>query len=258
MAIDLRDKIVIITGASEGIGREASFLFAEEGASVALAARRKELLAQVLSGLKGGPEKHISCPTDISKDEEVKALVSEVMKKYGRIDILVNNAAVSYVGKVKDMNLDRAEEALDINLLGTIRITRHILPHMIRQRSGHIINVSSIIGRRGVPYRSIYCASKFGMEGFMESLRAETAKHDIRVSMIRPPSVRTDFSKKVKPDSDVRHHALDNMGPIDVAKAIVGVAKRPRRDVNMGLLAKGFFFLNGAFPALFDRIVREK
>jgi short-subunit dehydrogenase len=208
--------------------------------------------------LKDNPGKHIVFPTDISKEEDVKTLVSEVVKKYGRIDILVNNAAVSHIGRVKDVDLDRAQEALNINLLGTIAITRHVLPHMIDKKSGHIINISSIIGKRGVPYRSIYCASKFGVEGFMQSLRSEVDKYNIRVSVIRPPSVKTDFSIKIKHDSDIAHHALDNLDPRTVAKVIIKVAKSPRRDVDVGLLAKGFLFLNGILPGVFDKIVREK
>lgn len=258
MAIDLHNKVVVITGASAGIGREAALLFAREGASCVLAARRGELLAEVISDLADGAGKHVFYPTDISKDEDVKALVSETIKKYSRIDILVNNAAVSYVGRVKDMDLEKAENTFDINLLGTIRITRHILPYMIKQQSGHIINMSSIIGRRGVPYRSIYCASKFGIEGFMESLRSEVDRYNINVSVIRPPSVKTDFSNKIERDSDVTHHALHNLDPRTVARTIVDVAKRPKRGVDMGLLSKGFLFLNGILPGLFDKIIREK
>lgn len=256
--IDLNNKVVIITGASEGIGRQTALLFAKEGSSVVLAARRRELLGDVLNSLDNGPKKHLAIPTDISTKEDTKNLISQVINRYGRIDILVNNAAISYIGRVKDLDPEKAEDVIDINLLGTIRVTNHILPHMIRQRGGHIINVSSIIGKKGIPYRSIYCASKFGIEGFMESLRSEVNKYDIKVSVIRPPTVNTDFSTKVEHDSDVAHHALCNMDPAAVAKVIVDIAKRPRREVTMGYLAKGFLFLNRISPALFDRIVREK
>lgn len=258
MAKDLNGKVVIITGASDGIGREAALLFAKEGACCVLAARRGELLAKLLYELPGGTQKHLHYPTDISKDEDVNALISEVIEKYGKIDILVNNAAISYVGRVKDMNLEKAEETLNINLMGTIRITRYVLPNMVKEKSGHIINISSVIGKRGVPYRSIYCASKFGIEGFAESIRSELEKYNIKVSVIRPPSVKTDFSNKIEHDSSINHHELDSLNPKTVAKTIVDVAKRPRREVNMGLLAKGFLFLNGICPVIFDKIVEEK
>ena len=254
----LNNKVVIITGASEGIGREAALLFAEEGASVVLAARRGGLLAKVLDELKDGPQRHMSCPTDISKAEDVKALVSKVIEKYGRIDVLVNNAAVSHIGRVRDLDLERAENVLNINLIGTIRVTREVLPHMIKQKSGHIITISSVLGKRGVSYRSIYCASKFGVEGFIESLRSEVDKHNIKISIVRPSTVRTDFSNKIRRDSDVTHHALDSIDPATVAKTIVDVAKRPKRDVNMGLLAKGFLFLNTISSVLVDEIVKER
>lgn len=258
MAADLNNKIIIITGASEGIGQKAALLFAKEGASVVLAARRGALLAKVLDELEGGPNKHMSRPTDISKSEDAKTLVSKVVEKYGRADILINNAAVSHIGRVKDLDLEKAENVLNINLIGTIKVTREVLPYMIKQKSGHIITISSVLGRRGVSYRSIYCASKFGVEGFIESLRSEVDKYNIKVSMIRPPTVRTDFSNKIERDSNVRHHALDSIDPGTVARTIVEVAKRPKRDVNMGLLAKGFLFLNTISSVLVDGIVKEK
>ncbi|MDD5680930.1 MAG: SDR family NAD(P)-dependent oxidoreductase [Candidatus Omnitrophica bacterium] len=255
---DLKDKVVIITGASDGIGRKTALLLAKKGAIVVLVARRKEFLARVLAKLTGGPGKHLSVTADISSEGDVKRVVEEVIKKYGKIDVLVNNAAISYVGRVKDMDMKKAENVININLLGTIRITRDVLSHMIRQKSGHIINISSILGKGAAPYRSLYCASKYGMEGFMESLRLEVGKYGINVSIIRPPSVRTNFSKKIELDSNVKHQALTNFKVIAVARVILDVIRRPRREVNMGIFAKGFIFLNIAFPFLFNKIVRER
>ena len=129
---------------------------------------------------------------------------------------------------------------------------------MIKQESGHIITVSSVLGKRGVSYRSIYCAGKFGIEGFMESLRSEVDKYNIKVSIIRPPTVRTDFSNKIRRNSNIAHHTLGNLGPLTVARTIVNVAKKPKREVNMGLLAKGFLFLNRISSVLVDEIVKER
>lgn len=255
---DIEGKVVIVTGASDGIGRKTAILLAKKGAIVVLAARRREILERILDNLMGGAKKHLAVTADISKDSDVKHLVEDTIKKYGRIDVLINNAAISYVGRVMDMDITKAEDVININLLGTIRITRDVLPHMIRQKSGHIINISSILGKGAVPYRSLYCASKYGMEGFMESLRLEAAKYNIKVSVIRPPSVRTRFSKKIEFDTNVKHHALTNLKVITVAEAILGVIRKPRREVNIGVMAKGFIFLNKFFPDLFDIIVRER
>ncbi len=254
----IESKVIIVTGASDGIGRKTALLLAKKGAIVVLAARRKEILERILCNLTGGAKKHLAVATDISNEGDVKHLVEEVIKKYGRIDVLINNAAISYVGRVMDMDIKKAEDVININLLGTIRVTHNVLPHMIRQKSGHIINISSILGKGAAPYRSLYCASKYGMEGFMESLRLEVAKYNIKVSVIRPPSVRTKFSKKIELDTDVKHHALTNFKVIAVAEVILGVIRRPRREINMGVMAKGFIFLNKLFPDLFDIIVREK
>lgn len=255
---DFANKVIMITGASDGIGRKTALFLAEKGAIIVLAARRKEALEIVLNKLAGGAEKHLSVVADISKDADVRRFAEEAIKKYGRVDVLINNAAISYVGRVRDMDIKKAEDIININLLGTIRVTREILPYMIEQKSGHIINVSSILGKGAAPYRSLYCASKYGMEGFMESLRLEAAKYNINVSVIRPPSVRTKFSKKIEFDSNVKHHALANFKAIAVAKAISDLIKRPRREVNMGIMAKCFVFLAVYFPNLFDIIVREK
>ena len=255
---DIKGKIVVITGASDGIGRKTALLLAKKGAIVVLAARRKEILERILDNLTGGAKKHLAVAADISKGGDVTHLVDDTIKKYGRIDVLVNNAAISHVGRVKDMNIKDAEKIIDINLLGTIRVTREVLPHMIRQKSGHIINMSSILGKGVVPYRSLYCASKFGMEGFMESLRLEVAKYNINVSIIRPPTVRTKFSKNTELEGDVKRHTLTNYKVIAVAKVISDVIRRPRSDVNMGLMAKGFIFLNKLFPDLFGKMIRER
>lgn len=254
----IEDKVVVITGASDGIGRKTALLLAKKGAIVVLAARRKEALARILGKLSGGPKRHLSVTTDISKEEDIRHLIDETIKKYGRIDVLVNNAAISYVGRVADMDIKKAEDVININLLGTIRVTRGVLPHMIKQRYGHIVNISSVLGKGAAPYRSLYCASKYGMEGFMESLRLEAGKYNIKVSVIRPPSVRTKFSRKIETDTDVKHHTLTNFKAIAVARLILDVIRRPRREVNMGIMAKGFVFLNKLFPDLFDIIVREK
>jgi len=256
MEIDLRDKVVVITGASSGIGREAALLFAKEGSRVVIAARRAELLERLLHELEGGPERHLFCPADISKKEDAQRLASETMRKYGRIDILINNAAVSYVGLVEDMDLEGARKVIDINLLGTIGITRCVIKHMIAAKAGHIMTVTTVNGKRAVPYRSVYCATKFGIEGFMESLRSEVDERNIKVSIIRPPSVRTDFSKKITSAGDIICHELDALEARDVALRIVKVAKRPRRETNLGILAKGYLFLNGIFPGLFDKIIK--
>lgn len=254
----IEGKVVVVTGASDGIGRKTALLLAKKGAIIVLAARRKEVLKRILDNLTGGAEKHLAAAVDISKEGDVKHLVESIVTKYGRIDVLINNAAISYVGRVMDMDIKKAEDVININLLGAIRVTRNVLPCMIKQKSGHIINISSILGKGAAPYRSLYCASKYGMEGFMESLRLEVAKYNIKVSVIRPPSVRTKFSKKIELDTDVKHHALTNFKVIAAARVILDVIKRPRREVNMGIMAKGFIFLSTFFPSLFDRIVRER
>ena len=189
----LKDKVAIVTGGGIGIGEAISYAFASEGAALVIAARTLSSLENVAEGIKsrGGRAKAIQ--TDISDEKQVQHMVAETLKEYGRIDILVNNSGIrGPTANIVDMELDKWNEALEVNLTGTMLCSREVLKDMIARKSGNIINMSSEGGRSGFPMRSPYCVSKMGIIGFTETMAIEVGDYNIRVNCISPAAVRGD------------------------------------------------------------------
>ena len=161
--MDFKDKVVLITGASSGIGKETAIEFAKLGANIILVARRKEKLEQVANELK---EFHVStlvCTCDVSKKEQVKEMAKMVLEKFDSIDILVNNAGFAIYGSVNDLTIDEIESQMETNYFGMIYCIKNFLPLMLKKKSGHIVNVASVAASFGLPGIASYCASKFAM-----------------------------------------------------------------------------------------------
>jgi NAD(P)-dependent dehydrogenase (short-subunit alcohol dehydrogenase family) len=192
-AMRLKDKVAIITGGATGIGKAISQAFVKEGAVIVIAARNLSRLEQVAREIlsKGGKAKAVQA--DISDYEQVKGMVAQTTREFGRIDILVNNAARGTFNNrdVVDMNLEEWHESLAINLTGLMYCSREVLKYMIPRKSGNIINISSVAGVSGVPKESPYAASKWGVIGFTETLAIEVGKFGIRVNCISPGATRT-------------------------------------------------------------------
>jgi NAD(P)-dependent dehydrogenase (short-subunit alcohol dehydrogenase family) len=197
----LKDKVAIITGGGTGIGKAISFAFAGEGAKVALAARTLPRLEEVAKAIRSKGGRAIAIQTDISDHEQVKRMVAQTIDEFGRIDILVNNAARGTFNNadVADMNLDEWYDSLAANLTGPMLCCREVLKYMVPRQSGNIVNVSSVAGISGVPKESPYAASKWGLIGLTETLAIEYGKYNIRVNCISPGATRTqEFEDWVK------------------------------------------------------------
>jgi NAD(P)-dependent dehydrogenase (short-subunit alcohol dehydrogenase family) len=197
----LKNKVAIITGGGTGIGKAISFAFANEGATIVVAARNLPRLEDVAKDIKSRGGKAKAIQTDISDYEQVKRMVAQTIDEFGQIDILVNNAAMGTFNNadVADMTLDNWLETLATNVTGTMLCSREVLKYMIPRRSGNIINVSSVAGLSGVPKESPYSVSKWGIIGFTETLAIEAGKHNIRVNCISPGATRTkEFDDWVK------------------------------------------------------------
>jgi NAD(P)-dependent dehydrogenase (short-subunit alcohol dehydrogenase family) len=197
----LKDKVAIITGGGTGIGKAISFAFANEGATVVVAARILPRLEEVAKEIKSRGGKAKAIQTDISDHEQVKRMVAQTIDEFGQIDILVNNAARGTFNNadVADMKLDEWYESVATNLTGIMLCSKEVLKYMIPRRSGNIVNVSSVAGISGVPKESPYAASKWGVIGFTETLAIEAGKHNIRVNCISPGATRTqEFDDWVK------------------------------------------------------------
>jgi len=187
----LKDKVAIITGGGTGIGGAISCAFAAEGAAVVLAARTLSRLTEMAEEIRAGGGRAKAVPTDICDEKQVQNMVAQTIDEYGRVDILVNNSGLAGpTANVVDMELDKWNEVLAVNLTGTMLCAREVLKTMIAHQSGSIINIGSEGGRYGYPMRSPYCVSKMGVIGFTETLAIETGEYNIRVNCISPAAVR--------------------------------------------------------------------
>lgn len=211
----------LVTGSGRGIGKEIAVLLAAKGLNVIVCSRTQTEIDNVLreiKSLEGGKAMGKRCDVSIASD--VNNLVEEVLKKYGRIDVLINNAGISYVKKLIDTTEKEWDQTLDINLKGPFLLCKASVPHMMKNNLGVIINVSSGAGKVGFEDISAYCASKFGLMGLTESLTWEVANYNIRVMTICPGEVATKMQESV--DSSYYQSNKDNMiQPKTVAEKIV-------------------------------------
>lgn len=226
MSTTLVGKKAIITGAGKGIGRAIAIALANEGVNLGLVARTKEDLEKVAAEVKND-EVNISIATaDISSNEEVNTAIDKLKDELGTVDILINNAGIGKFGGFLDLEVAEWEKIIQVNLLGMYYVTRAVLPTMIEQKSGDIINISSTAGEKGGPVTSAYSASKFGVMGLTESLAMEVRKHDIRVTALTPSTVVTDLAINeglVTGDED------NVLQPEDLAELVVAQLKLNKR-----------------------------
>jgi NAD(P)-dependent dehydrogenase (short-subunit alcohol dehydrogenase family) len=223
--VDLRDAVVLVTGAGRGIGRATALAFAREGAKVALMGRTKKSLVDVQKeiGKLGG--KAIALPGDVSEEGPVARAVSATEQQLGPIDVLVNNAGIFAGGPIERFDTMVFDRVLAVNLRGPFLLSRAVIPGMKQRRRGHIVNISSTAGKRGFAGGGPYCASKFGLVGLSESMLYEVRNFDVRVTSVFPSTVNTDLTRK----SGMLKEAERAIQPEDVAHAIVSLVKMDSR-----------------------------
>lgn len=258
--MSLKDKVVIITGASSGIGEACAYEFAKRGAHVVLAARQYVKLCEITQKIhKEYKVKALAVQTDVSVEEDCKQLIQQALSTYGQIDVLINNAGISMRALFKDLDLAVLKKVMDINFWGTVYCTKYALDELLN-RGGSVVGVSSIAGFKGLPGRTGYSASKFAINGFFESLRTENLKNNLHV-MVACPGFTA---------SNIRNVALNNqaqsqgessmdegkmMSAEEVAKRIVdGVEGRKRLLVMTGQ-GKLTVTLQKFIPAFLDKLV---
>lgn len=215
------NKVAIITGGSSGIGKCLAKELLKDNYKVIIIGKTKSKVQETIKELKDISENCSGFVCDINDEKRVKYLVNEILKENRKIDLLVNNAGFSYYNEFTELSEDEIKEIISTNLLGTMYFCKFIIPYMEEQRYGHIVNVASVAGRVGFPKLSVYCAAKFGIVGFSESLYYEMKKKNINVTLICPGAVNTDFyrdeSFKKFPHTQ-RHKKV--MSPEYVAKEI--------------------------------------
>jgi short-subunit dehydrogenase len=199
MADSLQGKVVLITGASSGFGEDAARLFAREGCRVVLAARRLERLQSIVAEIQAAGGEAVAIPVDVNEGAEINAMVQTVLDRYGRIDILFNNAGFGSLNWFENLKPERHIETLvRVNLTGTMLMTHAVLPGMLKRRKGHIINMSSVAGLIAAPLITTYAASKYGVRAFTDALRREVSPFGIKVSGIYPGPATTEFGKHLE------------------------------------------------------------
>ncbi len=254
----LKGQVVIITGASSGIGAAAAVRLAREGCRTVLAARRMERLEQLATQIREGGGQALPVAMDVSQPAQIGAMVQSALDACGRIDILFNNAGFGRLDWLEALDpVEDIQAQLSVNLLGVILTARLVLPQMYRQRSGHIINMASMAGWIAPPLYTIYSAGKFGVRGFSEALRREARPKGVRVSVIYPGSVRTEFGLHVGDSAAKRRFkspAWLTLSADDVATAVVGVARHPRRELITPWFMVLTKFLNAHLNGLSDRV----
>lgn len=190
-------KVVVITGASSGLGEATARMLAAMGASVVLGARRAERLQALVDNIKAGGGQALAVTTDVTKREQVQALVDAAVKEFGRLDVIINNAGIMPQSLLENLKVDEWDAMIDVNIKGVLYGIAAALPYMKEQKSGHIINVASVAGHRVGPGSSVYAATKFAVRALSEGLRQEVKPYGLRTTIISPGAVATELPNTI-------------------------------------------------------------
>ena len=255
MSIELKNKVVLITGASSGFGEHAARLFAREGCSVILAARRLDRLQAFAAEIQDAGGEALAIPVDVSQPAEIEVMVQTALDLYEHIDILFNNAGYGSMDWFENLDPERdIETIIRVNLIGTMQVTHAVLPHMLKRGKGHIINMSSVAGLISPALLTTYSAGKYGVRAFTDALRREVRPLGIKVSGIYPGPAVTEFGNQLgrtKTREIVNRIKYPHLASQDVARRVVDVAKRPVRS----LVIPWWFRIITGFDTLFPVVV---
>ena len=252
--MDFKNKIVLITGASSGIGRETAIKFAKKGAQIILVARRKQKLEELKKELQQFHTSTFVFECDVSNKIQVKKMSQIIIEKFGSIDILVNNAGFAIYGSVKNLTIEDIESQMATNYFGMIYCIKNFLPTMIKKKSGHIVNVASVAASFGLPGIASYCASKFAMLGFSEGLKHELKGTGVGVTVVSPIMVRTDFFDHPSFEN-MPKYSPTSLSPKTVAQAILQASNSPRLEIIVPPIIRGAIWMKHTFPYIINPIL---
>jgi len=254
----MEDKVIIITGASSGIGKAFAYVFSDKGARVVLAARNKEKLEEIEQDLKAKNREILTVKTDVSVEADCKNLIDKTVRQFGRIDVLINNAGLSMRGLFEDLHPEVLEKVMNVNFWGTVYCTKYALAHLFKTK-GSVVGISSIAGFQGLPGRTGYSSSKFAMHGFLESLRVETLRKGLHVMIAAPGFTSTDVRKSaLGPDGKAQGKSPRDeskmMSPERVAEIVARGIKKRNRTIIMTTEGKLTVLLKKIAPTLLDQL----
>jgi short-subunit dehydrogenase len=255
----MKDRVIWVTGASSGIGEALAYQLNELGAKIILSARREDILIKVKNNCKF-PEKAAVLPLDLIEFNTLENITKKAFSLYGNIDVLINNGGLSQRSLIINTNFEVYQQMIDINYLGTIKLTKHVLPYFIAQKSGHFVTVTSLMGKFSSPYRSGYCGAKHALHGFFDALRMEHEKDNINVSIICPGFIQTNVAKNALTGDGSALQKEDNatengMSVNKCAKEIITAIKKKRFETYIGGKEKIGIYLKRFFPKLLHKVV---
>ena len=254
----MSNRVIAITGASAGIGRATALRVARNGDAVAICARRADRLQAAADEIEAAGGQALSLVADVTREDDMTRFVVATVERFGRLDVMMCNAGYGIYGAIDRVTPEQMRRLVDVNFMGTYFAARTALAVFRRQARGHIVIVSSIVGKRGVPYMGAYAATKFAQVGMAECLRAEVQGSDIHVTVVLPASTVTEFSEVMSRESGF---TTERKGPrqqaAEVAEAIARAIERPVPEVYPLKKARGLVALNALVPGMTDRIVKR-
>ncbi len=262
MTDPFKDNVVIITGASSGIGRQMASQLADRGALLALGARDQSRLEAVAAACRERGGTAIAIQTDVTEDQQCRRLIDRTVHEYGRLDTLINNAGISMMARFDDLrDLTLPARVMNVNYLGCVYCTFYAIPHL-KKTQGRIVGISSLTGLAGVPMRTVYAASKHAMAGLFDSLRIELMDHGVSVTMAYPDFVETEVRDRAlgadgQPVGIYPAREGEFMSAEACARAIINASGKRKREVIMSLRGRVGHFLKVVAPGLVDRMAKR-
>ena len=256
-------KVIWVTGASSGIGEALVKAFAQQGAQLVLSARREEELQRVAKEAGLEPGNFLVIPFDLADTSKAGSYTEQIVKKFGRIDVLVNNGGLSQRSEVKDTNLETDRKLMEVNFFSSVVLTKSVLPVMLKQKSGQLVVISSIAGKFGFYQRSSYSAAKHALHGFFESFRLETEKEGIKTLIVCPGKIKTNISFNAISADGKKHNRMDEshehaMSADTCARLILAAIEQNKEEVFIGGKEIKAVGLKRFFPKLFGKVIRKQ
>jgi len=252
-------RVIAITGASAGIGRSTALRLARHGAAVVICARRVDKLEAVADEILASGGSALAIPADVTQVADMDGFVAQAVERFGQLDVMICNAGFGIAGTIDDITPDQMQKLMDVNYMGTYLASRAALRVFRRQGRGHLVIVSSIVGKRGVPYMGAYAATKFAQVGLAECLRAEVAGTGIHVTVVYPVSTDTEFFDVMSNETGTK--VQRGPGPKQsvetVADAIAHAIDRPVPEVYPFFKSRALVWLNAFAPGISDRVVKR-
>lgn len=257
--MNLKGKRVWITGGSSGLGEALAYAFAEEGAHLILSSRKLAQLERVKANCNPNVEVHVEV-LDMMQHDQIPLVAGRMLVKYGHVDILINNAGISQRGLAQDTGLEVDKRIMDINYFGVVALTKALLPGMVARKKGHLVALSSLVGKFGSPLRSTYSASKHALHGFFDSLRAELVSSKIKVTLICPGYIHTNISVNAVTGDGSAQNSMDEktaggLSPEVFAERAIRAIKRGKEEVVIGKTEAYGVLVKRLFPRIFSRII---